>query len=119
MENIKSDETNIEKKKKPRFSLTRLLGGEILLEESIVKQIPLIAAIIVMAIVYINNRYECQKELLEIDRLRVELKDVKYNALTRNSELMDKSRQSRIEEHISRKGSSLEIPKNPPYIIKY
>ena len=72
-----------------------------------------------MVILYINNRYESQKQLLLIDEYKVELKDVKYNALTRSAELMDKSRQSRIEEHISKKGSSLEIPKNPPYIIKY
>jgi len=50
--------------------------------------------------------------------LKKVLTDVKYDALTRSSELMEKSRQSRIEEYISTEGSSLETSTNRPYIIK-
>lgn len=47
-----------------------------------------------------------------------ELTDIKYDALTRSSELMEKSRQSRIEEYISSKESDLQTSTNPPYLIK-
>ena len=40
------------------------------------------------------------------------------NVLTRSSELMEKSRQSRIEEYISSKESDLQTSTNPPYLIK-
>ena len=53
-----------------------------------------------------------------IDRLKTELIDIKYDALTRSSELMEKSRQSRIEEYISNKESDLQTSTNPPYLIK-
>ena len=56
--------------------------------------------------------------LAEIDRLKKELIDIKYDALTRSSELMEKSRQSRIEEYISTKESDLQTSTNPPYEIK-
>ena len=56
--------------------------------------------------------------LLELDKLKKELIDIKYDALTRSSELMEKSRQSRIEEYIATKESDLQTSTNPPYLIK-
>jgi hypothetical protein len=50
--------------------------------------------------------------------LRKELTDIKYDALTRSSELMEKSRQSKIEEYISDKESDLQTSTNPPYVIE-
>lgn len=47
-----------------------------------------------------------------------ELTDIKYDALTRSSELMERSRQSRIEEYISTRESDLQTATNPPYLIK-
>ena len=72
----------------------------------------------VFAIFYIHNRYASQQQQIEIDNLRKELIDIKYDALTRSSELMEKSRQSRIEEYISTKGSQLQTATQPPFIIK-
>ena len=69
-------------------------------------------------IFYIHNRYASQQQQIEIDRLKKELTDIKYDALTRSSELMEKSRQSRIEEYISSKESDLQTSTNPPYLIK-
>ena len=66
----------------------------------------------------INNRYECQLQLIEIDNLKKELIDIKYDALTRSSELMERSRQSRIEEYIATKESDLQTSTNPPYLLK-
>ena len=72
----------------------------------------------VLIIIYINNRYECQLQLIEIDNLKKELIDIKYDALTRSSELMERSRQSRIEEYIATKESDLQTSTNPPYLLK-
>ena len=48
----------------------------------------------------------------------VSIVDIKYDALTRSSELMEKSRQSRIEEYISTEESHLQTATNRPYLIK-
>ena len=56
--------------------------------------------------------------MIEIDKLKKELTDIKYDALTRSSELMELSRQSRIEEYIKTRDSQLQIATNPPYLIK-
>ena len=72
----------------------------------------------ILTIFYISNRYSCQQEMIEIDKLKKDLTDIKYDALTRSSELMEKSRQSRIEEYISTQQSELQTATNPPYLIK-
>lgn len=111
------EEKKKEKKNKPT-SLKSILGGDILATDFFRRQAGLLFLIILLIIIYINNRYECQMQLIKIDNLKKELIDIKYDALTRSSELMERSRQSRIEEYISTKESDLQTSTNPPYLIK-
>ncbi len=110
-------EENAEKTKK-RTSLKSILGGDILATDFFRRQAGLLFLITVLVIVYINNRYECQQQLIEIDNLKKQLTDIKYDALTRSSELMERSRQSRIEEYIATKESDLQTSTHPPYLIR-
>ena len=100
------------------MSIKSILGGDILATDFFKRQTNLLILIMILTIFYINNRYESQQEMIEIDRLRKELTDIKYDALTRSSELMEKSRQSRIEEYISQEESFLETATSRPYLIK-
>ena len=106
------------KKATKGMSFKSILGGDILASGFFRRQTKLIVLIMVFIIFYISNRYSCQQQMIEIDRLKKELTDIKYDALTRSSELMEKSRQSRIEEYISDKESDLQTSTNPPYVIK-
>ena len=98
-----------EGKRKKRTSLKSILGGDILATDFFRRQTKLLVLIMVFVIFYIHNRYASQQQQIEIDRLKKELIDIKYDALTRSSELMEKSRQSRIEEYISNKESDLQL----------
>ena len=109
---------NKEPKKKKRASLKSILGGDILATDFFRRQTKLLVLIMVFIIFYIHNRYASQQQQIEIDKLKKELIDIKYDALTRSSELMERSRQSRIEEYISNKESDLQTSTNPPYLIK-
>lgn len=118
-------EENINKQKKQKenvspkhMSIRSILGGDILANDFFKRQTSLLILIMILTILYIDNRYTSQQELIEIDRLKKELTDIKYDALTRSSELMEKSRQSRIEEYISTEESHLETATNRPYLIK-
>lgn len=95
-----------------------IMGGDILAHNFLRRQAALLVLIVFLTILYIDNRYSSQQELIEIDRLKKELTDVKYNALTRSSELTEKSRQSKIEEYVSKEESQLQTSTNPPYLIK-
>ena len=120
---MKEQSPNKQKKQKENnsakhMSIRSILGGDILANDFFKRQTTLLILIMVLTILYIDNRYECQQEMIEIDRLKKEWTDIKYDALTRSSELMEKSRQSRIEEYISAAGSHLETATNRPYLIK-
>ena len=100
------------------MSIRSILGGDILANDFFKRQTSLLILIMILTILYIDNRYSSQQELIEIDHLKKELTDIKYDALTRSSELMEKSRQSRIEEYISTGESPLETATNRPYLIQ-
>ena len=120
---MKDQNTNKQKKQKENaspkhMSIRSILGGDILANDFFKRQTSLLILIMILTILYIDNRYTSQQELIEIDRLKKELIDIKYDALTRSSELMEKSRQSRIEEYISTEESHLETATNRRYLIK-
>ena len=94
-----------------------VMGGGLLLR-IMRRQTTLVILVMVFIIVYIDNRYSSQQEMIEIDELKRELVDIKYDALTVSSELTERSRQSRIEEYITAEGTPLETSTTPPFLIK-
>lgn len=111
--NKKADES----KKKKRTSLKSILGGDILATDFFRRQTKLL--VLIMVFIILHPQPLRQSAAADRDRpVEKELTDIKYDALTRSSELMEKSRQSRIEEYISSKESDLQTSTNPPYLIK-
>lgn len=110
-------EENKEHKKK-RTPWKEIIGGDILATNFFRRQTKLLVLIVLLILFYIHNRYACQQQLIELDKLKKELTDTKYDALTRSSELMERSRQSRIEEYISTQQSDLQTSTHPPYLIR-
>ena len=87
-----NEKTEKAKKAKNRTSLKNIIGGDILATDFFRRQTKLLVLIMVLILFYIHNRYACQQQMIEIDKLKKELIDIKYDALTRSSELMEKSR---------------------------
>lgn len=105
---------------KPSASLTlrKILGGGILNGDVVRSQIWLFLLITVFTIVYVAFRYQCQQDLITIDRLENELKDAKYRALSSSSSLTERCRESHVLEILkANKDSLLHIADQPPYII--
>lgn len=101
-----------------KLSIKSIFLGDFLINDFLRRQAGLLALIIFFTVIYISNRYSYQQEMIEIDRLRKELTDIKYDALTRSSELTERTRQSRIEEYVSVENSALQTSTAPPYIIE-
>ncbi len=113
-EKIESAPTNTGKK----LTLKNIFLGDFLINDFLRRQAMLLLLITIYTVIYISNRYSVQKEMIEIDRLRKELTDIKYDALTRSSELTERTRQSRIEEYVSTEHSNLQTSTAPPYVIE-
>lgn len=111
-------------KQSPEFSdisnssLRDIIGGEILNKNFVKKQFGVILLLSALSFFYIGNRFHCEKQLAEIDKLQQELKKSKYTYLTISCDLMTLSRQSKVEEIIKNKGIMLEESTTPPYKIE-
>ena len=105
---------------RPAQSLTfrSILGGDILTGEMVRNHIWLFAFIVALATAYVAIRYQCQQDVIAIDRLNAELTDAKYKALSSSSTLTEKCRESHVLEILKQnKDSLLHIADQPPYII--
>ena len=101
------------------LTLREILGGDILMNGWLKKQMGLILMCVLFAILYITNRYSSQQEIIEIEKLKTELTELRYYALTRSSELTTKTRQSQVEASLRHTADSLlASPKEPPFVIK-
>lgn len=100
------------------FKLTKILGGEFLTAKIIRQQIWLIMLVVGFTIIYISNRYSCDKQRIEIAKLNKELEEAKFKAMSSTSDLTEVSRESNVLEMLRQnKDSVLHIPSQPPYII--
>lgn len=106
-----------EQKKKRKRTLKSWIDGN-MLTDLLTRQAGMIALVAALVIVYVGNRYAFQQEQVRIQTLRAKLNDVKYEALARSSELMEKSRESNMQKYIVKQGSELKASTKPPVVIK-
>jgi len=95
-----------------------ILNGNILTKKFFKKQYGLLAMIAVLALLYVDNRYYCETQLLKEIRLKKEILDLKYEALTLSADLMTISRQSNVLNNVNSSGLKLIETYTPPIVIK-
>lgn len=93
--------TAIDEEGEPGMSLRTILGGDILGGRWFRRQIGYVMLLAVLAIIYVSNRYACQREEIRRDDLADTLVDRKFKALTISSRLTEYSMRSNVEEHLS------------------
>ena len=101
-----------------KLSLRTILGGDLLTTQLVRSQIWLFVMIVAFSLVYVAFRYQCQQDMIAIDKLEEKLKDAKFKALSASSTLTAKSRESHVLEILKQnKDSLLHQADQPPYII--
>ena len=99
------------------LNLRTILGGDFLTAEMVRRQIWLIVLMVLFTIIYVASRYQCQQDLIAIDKLEKELLHAKYKALSSSSTLTEKCRESHVLEALKQhKDTLLHISDQPPYI---
>ena len=100
------------------LTLRTILGGDFLTADMVRRQIWLFVLMMVFTILYVAFRYQCQQDMIAIDKLEKEVLDAKYKALSSSSKLTEKCRESHVLEALKQnKDSLLHIADQPPYII--
>jgi hypothetical protein len=116
---IKETATEEDPKPSQQLKLRTILGGDLLTAQSVRSQIWLFLVIVAFTIIYVAFRYQCQQDLLTIDKLENELKDAKFKALSSSSTLTERCRESHVLDILKQnKDSLLHQADQPPYIIQ-
>ena len=74
--------------------------------------------VMLFTVVYVAFRYQCQQDMILIDKKESQLKDAKYKALSSSSTLTERCRESQVLRVLRQVGDSLlHVSDQPPYII--
>ena len=95
-----------------------VLNGNILSKKFIKKQYGLFLMIAVLAFIYVDNRYYCEKQISKEVKLKKELQDVKFESLTISAELTKLSRRTYVLDYIASKGLNLKESPYAPVVIE-
>jgi len=101
-----------------KYSIKEVITGSVLKQKVIVRQLPFIIFIVVLAMLYIANRYHAEHLLRESTRLQEELNELRAESITVASELMFASRQSQVLKLIEENNLGLKESRTPPKWVK-
>ncbi len=100
------------------LTLRKILGGDFLSAELVRHNIWPLVLVVFFTVVYVAFRYQCQQDMILIDKMEGQLKDAKYKALSSSSTLTERCRESQVLKVLRESHDSLlRISDQPPYII--
>lgn len=118
LQKLKESVTEDDPRPSPALTLKKILGGDILNASLVRSQVWLFVLIVAFTVVYVAIRYQCQQDIITIDKKEQELKDAKYRALSCSSRLTERCRESRVLDMLrANKDSLIHVADQPPYII--
>lgn len=94
------------------------IAGDVFLKEAVQKQFLYVLLLVVLSLVYINNRFLYERQLREIASLRNEVVDLRYRSLTISKEVKQAGRRTMIIEALKSHGSDLDEATKPIIIIE-
>lgn len=94
-----------------------LLEGDFLSKQGVVRNLPFLFFLAVIAIIYIANTYYAEKTFKEIERTTSELKELRYQYITTKSSLMYQSKQVEVGKQAEILG--LRETLVPPFKVYY
>lgn len=90
------------------------IGGTILTDERITRQVPFILVLVGLGILLITNRNWSERTLRKIVELQAEMYELRSESVTLSAKLMDASRPSEVVKKVAKAGIGLQEPVRPP-----
>ncbi len=114
-QNVEFIDENTQSKSESKLGSFRdFIDGSVLTRDFVLKQLPFIVFLAILAIFYIGNRYHAEKLVRRTGRLQTELKELRAEAITVSSELMHISRQSEVLKLLEKNNLDLVESLEPP-----
>lgn len=112
-----TDEKNIKHRHKSN-PVARFLRGQLISSDFFARNWLWILATIIVILVYITNKYNCQTKMEEIRRLDRELEVVKTERVRVRSKYMSRIRESSMHQLVDSLHLNLKTQDRPPFKIK-
>jgi hypothetical protein len=94
-----------------------LLSGTLISDSLILKDMRYSALVVLLAVIFIANRFNAERVEREIIVLEQEVRDMRSESLSVSAELGSVSRQSEIIELVKERGLGLQELREPPFRI--
>jgi len=77
-----------------------IFDGSFLTKKTAISLLPFLLYLTLLGIIYIANSYEAEKIIIESDRIKKELKELRYEFITTETELTSISKQSEVAKRL-------------------
>jgi hypothetical protein len=107
----------VRKSGKMARGLHDIIGGDLLSKNAVLRNLPFLVFIAILAMLYIANTYYSEKTFKQIEKTKNELKELRFQYITAKATLLYYSKQTEIAKRVERMGISGTT--KPPYKIFY
>ena len=94
-----------------------VIGGDLLSNQTVLRNLPFLVFLGILAMFYIGNTYYTEKTFKEIEKIKNELKELRYQSITAKSRMLDVGKQTEIAKKVERMG--IKGTTTSPYKIFY
>ena len=81
-----------------------IISGDILEKKESSRLFPILTWLTLLAFLYITNNYHAEEKIREIHRKQKEIKELRYQYISKKSKLMNMSKQSEVEKILAKRG---------------
>jgi hypothetical protein len=104
-------------KKRKKFNVRQILLGNILVNDQVLKWMPVVGLITFLGLLMISSRFKGEKILRKMVVVQDSVRNLRSESATIEAELMIRSRYSTILNEVEKKGLGLKQPDEPPVKI--
>ncbi len=102
------------KNNKKKGGVKSFIGGTILTDERVTRQLPFLFFLAALGIMLITNRNWSERTIRQIEVLQDALDELRSESITLSAKLMDASRPSEVFKKVEAEGIGLQEPITPP-----
>jgi hypothetical protein len=101
------------KNSKKKSGVKSFIGGTILTDDRVTRQLPFILFLAAMGILLITNRNWAERTIRQVEVIQDTLDDLRSESITLSAKLMDASRPSEVLKKVKKAGVDLQEPIAP------
>ncbi len=101
-------------KNSKRPGMKSLIGGTILTDDRVIKQIPFLIFLAFLAVLLITNRNWSERTIRKVEVLQETLDELRSESITLSAKLMNSSRPSEIVRKVENANIDLQEASRPP-----